>query len=147
MRRQPPSIHSGDTAMPGSDIDIVKRMYDCFNVKDIEGILAVLDKEVAWANGMEGGHVHGHEAVRDYWTRQWALVSPRVQPVAFQCRNDGAIVVEVVQSLFDLEGRPLDGQVQGLKNKTVRHIFRMDKGAVTHFDIQSDGSGGSPRGG
>jgi hypothetical protein len=26
--------------------------------------------------GMEGRRVHGHEAVRDYWTRQWNLVDP-----------------------------------------------------------------------
>ncbi|HET8597554.1 MAG TPA: nuclear transport factor 2 family protein [Castellaniella sp.] len=124
--------------MPESDIDVVKRMYDCFNARDIEGVLAALDKTVAWANGMEGGHVHGREAVRDYWTRQWALVRPRVEPVAFQCTPDGAIVVEVVQSLFDLDGQPLDTQVQGLANKTVRHIFQMNNGTVARFDIQAD---------
>jgi len=138
VRHRHPSIHSGEMTMPGSDIDVVKRMYDCFNARDIEGVLAALDKAVAWANGMEGGHVHGHAAVRDYWTRQWALVSPRVQPITFQRGEDGAIVVEVIQSLFDLDGRPLNGQVQGLKNKTVKHIFQMDKGAVTRFDIQAD---------
>jgi hypothetical protein len=124
--------------MSGNDIDVVKRMYDCFNARDIEGVLAALDPTVAWANGMEGGHVHGREAVRDYWTRQWTLVLPRVEPIAFQCTQDGTIVVEVVQSLFDLDGQPLDQQVQGLGNKTVRHIFQMDKGAVTRFDIQAD---------
>ena len=34
-------------------------------------MLAVLADDVAWANGMDGGHVHGREAVREYWTRQW----------------------------------------------------------------------------
>jgi hypothetical protein len=24
-----------------------------------------------WANGMEGGHVVGHDGVRNYWTRHW----------------------------------------------------------------------------
>lgn len=40
--------------------------------------------DVASANGMEGGHVYGHEAVRDYWTRQWKLIDPQVEPQGFQ---------------------------------------------------------------
>ena len=33
---------------------------------------------------MDGGYVHGPEAVREYWTRQWTMVSPQVEPVGFQ---------------------------------------------------------------
>ncbi len=64
------------------DVDILKRMYERFNARDIDGVLAALADNVAWANGMDGGHVHGREAVRDYWTRQWAIVSPRVEQCA-----------------------------------------------------------------
>src|SRR5215470_14969634 len=58
------------------DVELLKRIYDRFNARDIDGVLAVLADDVAWANGMDGGHVHGREAVREYWTRQWTLVSP-----------------------------------------------------------------------
>ena len=37
-------------------------------------MLAVLADDVVWANGMDGGHVHGREAVREYWIRQWVMV-------------------------------------------------------------------------
>ena len=47
-----------------SDIEVLKRIYDRFNKRDIDGVLAVLANDVAWANGMDGGHVHGCEAVR-----------------------------------------------------------------------------------
>src|ERR1700757_637105 len=52
------------------DVELLKRIYDRFNARDIDGVLAVLADDVAWANGMDGGHVHGREAVREYWTRQ-----------------------------------------------------------------------------
>ena len=65
------------------DVELLKRIYDRFNARDIDGVLAVLADDVAWANGMDGGHVHGREAVREYWTRQWTLVSPHVEPVSF----------------------------------------------------------------
>ncbi len=124
--------------MVDGDMDILKRIYAHFNARDIDGVLAHLSDDVAWANGMDGGHVHGREAVRDYWTRQWALVDPRVEPVSFTRVTDGSIVAEVHQSVRDLEGKPLEGQTHGLKDKTVGHIFRMENGAVVRFDIRDD---------
>jgi ketosteroid isomerase-like protein len=118
------------------DVEIVERLYERFNARDIDGVLVALADDVAWANGMEGGHVHGHEAVREYWTRQWAVVSPHVEPVGFQHTADGAIVAEVRQSVRDLEGNPLQGQTHGLTDKTVGHVFRLRDGKVARFDIQ-----------
>ncbi|MBM7046046.1 MULTISPECIES: nuclear transport factor 2 family protein [Rhizobium] len=122
--------------MSKDDVQMIKRIYHSFNARDIDDILTVLSEDVAWANGMEGGHVHGREAVRDYWTRQWAVVSPHVEPVAFEETEDGAIAVEVIQSVFDLNGRPLEGQTHGLKDKTVTHIFRMEGDEIVRFDIR-----------
>jgi hypothetical protein len=118
------------------DIKVLERMYDRFNARDIDGVLAALTDDVVWANGMDGGHVHGREAVRACWTRQWAMVSPHVEPVDFQRTAGGAIVVEVRQSVRDLEGNPLQGQAHGLKDKTVGHVFRLREGKVARFDIQ-----------
>jgi ketosteroid isomerase-like protein len=122
--------------MPEIETQVIKHLYDCFNARDIDGVLHALTADVAWANGMEGGHVHGHEALRDYWTRQWAIVSPHVEPVAFRATEDGVVTVEVIQSLFDLDGKPLTGQAHGLKNKTVMHIFHMEDGKIARFDIR-----------
>lgn len=118
------------------DIDALKRMYDQFNARDIDAVLASLADDVVWANGMEGGHVHGREAVREYWTRQMALISARVEPVSFDKAADGSVVVKVQQSIRDLEGRPLQDQTQGLQDKLVGHVFRFQEGKVTRFDIQ-----------
>lgn len=85
---------------------------------------------------MDGGHIHGREAVREYWTRQWAIVSPHVEPVSFDKAADGSIVVEVQQDVSDLEGRLLQDQAHGLRNKVVGHVFRFHQGKVTRFDIQ-----------
>ena len=118
------------------DIELLNRIYDRFNARDIDGVLSALTDDVAWANGMDGGHVHGREAVRAYWTRQWTMVSPHVDPVGFHRRADGALVAEVRQTVRDLEGNPLQGQTHGLKDKTVGHIFNFLDGKVARFDIQ-----------
>ncbi len=116
--------------------EIIHRIYDRFNARDIDGVLVELADGVAWANGMDGGHVHGREAVRDYWTRQWAIVSPHVEPVAILVKGEGVVAVEVIQSVFDLDGKPLAGQSHGLKDKTVMHIFRVENGRIVRFDIE-----------
>jgi ketosteroid isomerase-like protein len=118
-----------------NDIEVIKQLYDQFNKRDIDSILAVLADNVEWANGMEGGYVHGHKGVRDYWTRQWAMVSPHVEPVQFTPSADGSTIVEVQQTIYDLNGNPIE-QVQGLQNKTVMHVFHFQDGKVVRFDVQ-----------
>ena len=117
-------------------VELLKRLYNRFNARDIDGVLLALADDVAWANGMDGGHVHGHEAVREYWTRQWTIVSPVVEPISFHRTADGAIIAEVRQSVRDLEGRPLQGQTHELKDKTVEHMFRLLEGTGARFDIR-----------
>ena len=48
------------------DVKVLERIYARFNARDIDGVLALLADDVVWANGMDGGHVHGREAVREY---------------------------------------------------------------------------------
>jgi hypothetical protein len=120
------------------DITVLRAIYDRFNARDIDGVLESLTDDVAWANGMEGGHVHGRKGVRAYWTRQWAIVSPHVEPLSFDEGPDGSVVVEVRQSVTDLQGKPLHGQTHGLKDKTVGHIFHLREGKVSRFDIRED---------
>ena len=111
------------------------RIYDRFNARDIDGVLTVLTEDVAWANGMDGGHVHGREAVRAYWTRQWTMVSPHVQPVGFHRTADGAIIAEVRQSVRDLEGKPssgADARVEGQDGWTRLPSSRGQGGSLRH---------------
>jgi ketosteroid isomerase-like protein len=121
-----------------NEIEELRRIYERFNARDIDGVLTLLADDVVWANGMDGGHVEGHAAVRQYWTRQWAVVSPHVTPLAFARSANGAIAVEVRQVVHDLDGRPLQGQTHGLKDKMVVHVFRLRDGKVARFDIRDD---------
>ena len=115
---------------------ILEAMYDRFNAREIDGVLAALTDDVVWANGMDGGHVHGREAVREYWTRQWTMINPQVQPLSFRRTADAAIIAQVRQIVRELETKPLEGQANILTDKTVGHVFRFRDGKVARFDIQ-----------
>jgi ketosteroid isomerase-like protein len=114
--------------MPSADIELLGRLYERFNARDMAAVLATMHGDVLWANGMEGGHVRGHDGVCDYWTRQWAMIDPRVEPVSFATMAEGNIEVEVHQTVRDLNGSILS-------DKTVRHIFHIEDGLVRRFDI------------
>jgi hypothetical protein len=114
--------------MPNADLDLLQRLYARFNARDMAAVLATMHGDVRWANGMEGGQVWWHEGVRDYWTRQWAMIDPHVEPVGFTTLADGGTEVEVHQTVRDLNGSILS-------DKTVRHIFHIEDGLVRGFDI------------
>jgi len=111
------------------EVDLLKRVYDRFNARDMETLLAAMHEAVIWANGMEGGHVHGRDEVRSYWTRQWTIVDPHVEPVAFARGPQGEVLVEVHQVVCDLNGYLL-------ADKMVGHVFRIESGLIKRFDIR-----------
>ncbi len=61
-----------------------------------------------------------------------------VCPVGFVEGADGSTMVEVRQSVTDLEGRPLQGQTHGLHDKTVLHVFHLHDGKVARFDVRDE---------
>jgi SnoaL-like domain len=112
-----------------SDQDVLTRIYEAFNARDIETVLAVLHSEVDWPNGWEGGRVYGREGVRDYWTRQWAAINPSVDPVGFDTDEEGRTVVKVRTVVRDLEGNLLvDGMVE--------HVYVVEDGLIRRMDIR-----------
>jgi len=111
------------------EVELLKLLYDRFNARDMETVLTALHENVIWANGMEGGHVHGRDGVRSYWTHQWAMIDPHVEPVSFSTGSEGEVVVEVHQRVRDLQGKLIVDQMVG-------HIFQIENRLVRRFDIR-----------
>jgi hypothetical protein len=108
--------------------EFLKNIYDRFNARDMETVLAGMREDVTWANGMEGGYVSGRDGVRSYWTRQWAMMNPRVDPLEFSPGPQGETVVRVHQVVRDLSGALL-------ADLEVKHIFWIKEGLIERFDI------------
>ena len=108
---------------------LLQRAYAAFNVRDIDGALATMRSDVVWPNGMEGGTVHGHEGVRAYWTRQWGMIDPHVDPVSFTEDESGRIVVDVHQVVRDLRGKQL-------LDRMVQHVYTLNDGLIQSMDIR-----------
>ena len=112
-----------------SDTELLERLYDSFNARDIGAALATMHPDVIWANGLEGGHVHGHDGVRDYWTRQWAMMDSHAEPSGFSIGEDGTAYVEVHLTACDLHGN-------ALFDAKASHVFQIEDGLIRRFDIR-----------
>ena len=117
-----------NTISPAST-ELLTRAYEAFNARDVDGALATMSPDVVWPNGMEGGVVHGHEGVRAYWTRQWGMINPYVDPVEFNEDESGRISVSVHQVVRDLSGNML-------LDRMVEHVYTLKDGLIQSMDIR-----------
>ena len=106
--------------------------YAAFNARDLEAALALMHPNVDWPNGMEGGRVLGHDGVGNYWTRQWAMIDPHVEPVGFEENPTGQTAVRVHQVVRDLAGNILNDQL-------VQHVYTIQNGLILRMDIVNPG--------
>jgi len=108
---------------------LIEAAYSAFNSRNIDAALTLMHPDVHWPKAFEGGYVVGHEAVREYWSRQWTEINPIVQPVAIKELPNGKIEVEVAQLVKDLEGNVLfDG--------IVKHIYVVENDLLKHMDVK-----------
>jgi ketosteroid isomerase-like protein len=116
-------------AKPEDSSALLKQAYAAFNARDIDGALSTMLFDVVWPNGMEGGTVHGHDGVRAYWTRQWGMLDPHVDPQTFELDSSGNVVVGVHQVVRDLSGKVLF-------DRMVEHIYTLKDGLIQSMTIR-----------
>lgn len=109
--------------------EIFLAMYRDFNARHIDAVLARMQPDVAWPNRWEGGYVHGHEEVRDYWTRQFAVLNPHVDPVEIRTETDGRVTVMVHQVVRD-------GERKLVVDTMVRHIYTLRDRLIERMEIE-----------
>ena len=108
---------------------LLQKAYAAFNARDIDAALETMKPDVEWPNAMEGGTVHGHEGVRAYWTRQWGMINPHVDPVSFNPDSSGRIVVGVHQVVRDLAGKVLT-------DRMVEHVYSLEDRLIRSMEIR-----------
>jgi hypothetical protein len=107
----------------------LRSLYQAFNTRDIDAVLAAMSDEVDWPNAWEGGRVHGKEAIRAYWTRQWKEIDPQVEPISITTRPDGRVAVDVHQ-VVRAPDRSLPAEAR------VLHVYNMKDGLITNMEVE-----------
>lgn len=111
--------------------NLIITAYKAFNSRNIDAALSTFHADVEWPKAFEGGYVQGHGEIRKYWTRQWAEINPRVEPLAIHERPDHTLEVSVHQTVKDLQGKILfDGMV--------KHIYTVQDNLLRKMDIETE---------
>lgn len=104
-----------------------KGIYQNFNNRNIDLVIENMTDDVQWANGMDGGYVYGHDGVREYWTRQFALVSSNVTPLEIS-EDNNIVKIKVHQIVHDINGNLLSDNI-------IHHYFTLKNDKIARFEI------------
>jgi hypothetical protein len=125
----------------GADERIVRlrRAYVLFDERRIDEALALMTEDVAWPDVANGVVLHGRDAVRPYWTAQFAVASPVVVPERFI--DLGRDIVAVVrQRVDDLDGQPI------IPEHLVYHRYEFDGDLVCRMTVhEGEADASAPR--
>ena len=110
--------------------DRLRTLYDAFNERDIDTVLAAMTTDVDWPNGWEGGRLTGHDRVRDYWERQWRELRVGLTPTRVLDRPDGRVEVRVRMVVRDPSGSVL-------ARTDVRHVYELEGDLVRRMDVET----------
>jgi ketosteroid isomerase-like protein len=84
---------------------LLTRLYEAFNRKDIEAVIAYLHPDVSWPNLFGEGRLQGRDAMRRMWRDQFAAINPEATPIAYTTLPDGRVRVEIAYVVRTLDGR------------------------------------------
>lgn len=88
--------------------DRVRALYQSFNDRDLDAVLAAMAPSVDWPNGWRGGRLTGRDEVRAYWQRQWEEIRPTTVVRHIAERPDGTVEARVRLVVRDPAGTVLE---------------------------------------
>ncbi|QOV36300.1 nuclear transport factor 2 family protein [Streptomyces ferrugineus] len=121
--------------VPAAQVALLRRMYEVFSTDEREPFMQrCLAPDVDWPNVLDAVRLHGREAVRAYWARQFAAGHPLVRLEGLRPDSDGEAVVATVRpGMRDASG-------EQWARETVEHVYRFDAdGLVARMDVRAGG--------
>ncbi|MGC0338631.1 nuclear transport factor 2 family protein [Streptomyces sp. SLBN-8D4] len=129
--------------VPAAREALLRRMYEVFATDERDAFVPhCLSPDVDWPNMLDGGRLHGHEAVRAYWARQFAVGHPLVRLEGLRPGGSaGTVVVTVRLGTRDASG------AERWSDETVEHVYVYGFGAgfgfgedglVTRMDVRAE---------
>jgi len=110
--------------------DLLQRVYEAFNRREFERVLSMMHADVDWPNALEGTRLHGPDAVREYWKRQFESLESTVEPKALTSEPDGRIGLKVHQVVRDKSGKIVVDQM-------VEHVYAIRDGLIASMEIRN----------
>ncbi len=115
-----------------SNIETVKKAYQSFNSKNAGAAICLMDENIVWPNTLDGGVVTGKKDLLAYWHRHFNQADYYTEPLCFEYKDDGTIIITVHAVV-----KTLDGEL--LKDQMVYHIYKAANGVIQSMTIENIG--------
>ncbi|MGX1476757.1 UNVERIFIED_CONTAM: hypothetical protein RKD50_005565 [Streptomyces canus] len=127
--------------VPATQEALLRRMYEVFATDERDAFMSrCLAPDVDWPNMLDGGRLHGREAVRAYWAGQFAAGHPLVRLEGLRSDGLAGAVATVRLGVRDASGERWAGE-------TVEHVYRFgEDGLVVRMDVREGSGSGSGSG-
>ena len=107
--------------------ELIGRMYDAYNDRDLEALTALVGEDVDWPDGDE--RLHGRAAVRNYWSHQWARIHTQDKVAGITDLAPDRAAVRISQVIRDLDGVIVStGEFE--------HAYQFKDGLVERMDLR-----------
>ena len=107
--------------------ELIGRIYDAYNDRDLEALTALVGEDVDWPDGDE--RLHGRAAVRNYWSRQWARIHTQDKVAGITELAPDRAAVRISQVIRDLDGVIVStGEFE--------HAYQFKDGLVERMDLR-----------
>lgn len=110
----------------------ITALWIAMNGQDIEAAVALLHPDVDWQDIMNGGRRHGRAAVRAYWAKTTALLTPGTSMIDYRLIGEDRIAARLLHSVRDKQGK-LWGE------EALTQIFTFRDGLIIRMDLDEAG--------
>lgn len=110
--------------------NIIGKVYQAFNNKNIEMILSLLHTSAQLPGGWNGEVVEGHDELRDFLSTQWLVITLNVKPLSIKQNGEGNVEATVHEVIKDTEGKIT-------RDEIVRHVYTFEDDLIKRLIVQS----------
>lgn len=110
---------------------IVLAAYEAYNARDADALLEYVTEDVNWPDGTtddKSKRLHGREALRQYWLKQWAVSRTRDTPTEALELPDGRVKVSLDQIVRAIDGKELS-------RGRFEYLFELRGPLISRLDI------------
>ncbi|QLC24863.1 nuclear transport factor 2 family protein [Parasphingopyxis algicola] len=110
---------------------IIRDAYDAFNSRDADTLIGYVTEDVNWPDGTTSDpdkRLHGRDALREYWQKQWDVTVTRDTPTEVTELPDGRVMVRLDQVVRDLKG-------EEVSKGSFEYFFEMRGDLISRLDI------------
>jgi ketosteroid isomerase-like protein len=115
----------------GAGADLIARLHDAFNRRDLEGVVAMLHPDVRFRDYIDDGEVRGLDEARAFYQRVFATIAPELAFLSSEELPDGRVVTRLQVGIHDRSGH-----LWSDSSATVTYVLA--DGLVLGLDIVED---------